>query len=752
MASLFKKQSDKEKKEKPGQPSQPEGSHAAPPPSPPPPRKAGLFGKKGPRKPKMKEKPVMPPPSGKRAKGPREKKPKPPKGRKKPLFSSGRKKAKPLPPPVMGPPAPRPPAGAPPVAEKPPVSGPATPGAPPAAARPEKKGLFGKKAKPAGAEKRKKPKKEKPVRGKKVRQPREKKVKAPREKKVRAPREKKPKGPKKPLFSFGKKKAMPPAPVVPPAAGEPVPEGAEEAVAGAPRGKRGPRKPRVKEPRAPRKKARAGGFGGAKTSPVGLDLGRSSISAARLRHQTGGSILLQAALDTLPDGLIQEGEVKDVEALAFAIREFWKAHKIKSKKVALGLGNQKVVVRTLQFPLLAEKELRSAIEFQAQDYIPIPVEEAVFDFHILGRVTDEEGIEKQKVLVVAAQKDMVMDFINAVKRARLSVAGVDLQAFALLRALAPTSFLEQGMADRATAVANISSDITNLVVDVGGEPQFTRIISFGGDDFTKAVQDLEGISFVEAEEVKARVGLAEPSAHAEEGSERKPPGGTAPPSGPEGPQGMPEQIPEGPTMKIPPGGMPPEPGAGPEEAPPAGTPPEGSPPSGPPEGVPPAGTPPEGPPPGETPPPGGPPSEIPPTGAPRMGFPEGFQPGEKPPAESGWGPATPGEPDGEVERTAELQRVLELTADTLADEIRRSLDYYMSQEQSVPIGSLIISGGGAMLRNLEAHLAQVFPFPVEMGNPLQRISQNKSDLTDEELQALAPRLTISIGLALEDEE
>ncbi|MHB9053047.1 MAG: type IV pilus assembly protein PilM [Thermoleophilia bacterium] len=573
--------------------------------------------------------------------------------------------------------------------EKPIAPGPATPGAPggPPAAKPEKKGLFGRSA---GFGKK---------RGKKPKPAREKKARQPREKKVKTPREKKPKGAKKPLFSFGKK---------------------------------GPRQPRVKEPKAPKKKkARSGGIGGSKMSPVGLDLGRSSISAVRLRHQTGGSMILQAGLDTLPDGLIQEGEVKDVEALAFAIKEFWKANKIKGKKVSLGLANQKVVVRTLQFPLLDGKELRAAIEFQAQDYIPIPVEEAVFDFHILGRLTDEEGIERQKVLVVAAQKDMVMDYINAVKRARLQVESVDLQAFALLRALAPTSFLDQGTADRATAIANIASDVTNLVVDVAGEPQFTRIISFGGDDFTKSVQDLEGVSFIEAEETKARIGLSQQSLRVEEGTEGQRPAGPAPerpsaegrrpeepgpypertdipyPEEPRRGEGMPESGPEEPTMIIPP-----------EGAPPAGMEPEGS-----------------------------PPPEIPPMGAPGIGE----TPAETP-AESAWGPFAPGEPDSEQERTTELQRALEITADALADEIRRSLDYYMSQDQSVPIGRLIISGGGAMLRNLDLHFNQVFPFPVEIGNPLLRITQNKSDLTDEELQALAPRLTIAIGLALEDED
>ena len=116
-----------------------------------------------------------------------------------------------------------------------------------------------------------------------------------------------------------------------------------------------------------------------------------------------------------------------------------------------------------------------------------------------------------------------------------------------------------------------------------------------------------------------------------------------------------------------------------------------------------------------------------------------------------WPAGPPLEAETDAENLANVQRVLETTADGLADEIRRSLDYYMSQEQSVPVDRLLISGGGALLGNLDAHLSQLFPFSVEVGNPMLRIAENKSDLTDDDLQALATRLTISIGLALEDE-
>lgn len=547
----------------------------------------------------------------------------------------------------------------------------------------------------------------------------------------------KPRGPKKPLFGKKRKKvdATPPDDQAAPKPEKPEAKAEAEVEAGAEKpaepAKKGIFKRKGKEKEKPgeevkeragavagavaveeKKKKKRGGFGGSKYSPVGLDIGRASIAAVRLQHQAGGSVIMSAALDQLPDGIINEGEVMDVDALANAIRNFWKTYKIRGKKVSLGLASQKVVVRTLDFPMLDKKELRQAIEFQAQDYIPIPIEEAVFDFHIMSRFTDEDGIEKQKVLVIAAQKVMVMNFIDAIKKAKLTIDGIDLQAFAMLRTFSTRSFLDAGApSGQATAIVNVASDVTNMIIETNGEPQFTRITSFGGDDFTRAVQEQMGVSFAEAELLKARVGLAAQAqeGNSEAGEQKLTDGGT--PTDDESSddagksdEGMPPQG--GDFLEGPPD----QPAAGPDED------------TGPPE----AGA----------------------AGGGKESGGDGRDAGEQPELE--W-PEVYDE-DEDEERDQVVRRAIEITADSFAEELRRSLDYYMSQDESLPIGRLLLSGGGSLLPNLILHLSQLFPFPVSLGDPLQRITQNKSDLSDDELRALAPRLAIAIGLALEDEE
>ncbi|GBE57341.1 competence protein A [bacterium BMS3Abin01] len=516
---------------------------------------------------------------------------------------------------------------------------------------------------------------------------------------LETPSAEKPEGKKKkPLFSFKKK----------------PPGGQEGDVREKP-----PKKPlfvfgkkskKSQEPEAQQQKKKKHTFGGSRYSPVGLDLGRSSISAVRLQYQDAGSKVVTAALDQLPEGVISEGEVNDVDALGQALKSFWRTYKIRGRKVALGLASQKIVVRTLDFPVLEKKELRKAIEYQAQDYIPIPIEDAVFDFHVIRRFTDNDGIEKQKVLVVAAQKAMVMNYIDAVKKAKLTIDGIDLQAFAMLRSFSPHSFLDEGTpSGHAVAIVHIASDVTNMVIEANGEPQFTRITSFGGDDFTRAVQEQLGVPFMEAETMKTQIGLPEPG--------NASPGADASPS-------------EGGPLTD--GGSPTDKGQDGDDSADDGLPPQG-------------GDFPEGP--------------MRPAGD--DGESNGDDKDEQAGAGEGadddgkellWPEDSDSALDEEKEIEATVHRALEITTDSFADELRRSLDYYISQDESLPISRLLLSGGGALLPNLDRQLSQLFPFPVELGDPLVRITGNKSRLSDDELKALAPRLAIAIGLALEDED
>ena len=167
---------------------------------------------------------------------------------------------------------------------------------------------------------------------------------------------------------------------------------------------------------------------------VGLDIGTSGVRAAELSFGKSGVTLERFGQVALAPGAVRDGEVVDVESVAQAIRHLWASAKFGSKKVVLGVANQKVIVRQVDLPWLPDAELRQSLAFQVQDYIPIPVEQAILDYHPLEEVTDANGARLLRVLLIAASADMVMSAIEAVRKAGLSTSQVDLTPFAVLRA------------------------------------------------------------------------------------------------------------------------------------------------------------------------------------------------------------------------------------------------------------------------------------------------------------------------------
>ena len=245
---------------------------------------------------------------------------------------------------------------------------------------------------------------------------------------------------------------------------------------------------------------------------IGLDIGKSSIIGVQVAGRAPTMVLKGYHERPIPEGIVFEGEVLDPESLAGEIKGFMRDSNLKGKVVHLGVGNQKVIVRNIEVPEMAEDELKGAIEFQAQDYIPIPLDEAVLDFQVVGHTTDEEGTAKQQVLLVAAQKEMIDRYMDASKRAGVKLAGIDVSAFALIRALEPqVSFVDQGSDPKqAFGIVNISSSVSTLVVARDGVPKFTRIVNVAFDNFTRALVSRQGIPPADAAQLAERVGVPGP--------------------------------------------------------------------------------------------------------------------------------------------------------------------------------------------------------------------------------------------------
>ena len=247
---------------------------------------------------------------------------------------------------------------------------------------------------------------------------------------------------------------------------------------------------------------------------VGLDIGTSGVRAAELTPGKGSATLERFGQVALPPGAVRDGEVVDTAAVAAALRQLWAQAKFSTKKVVLGVANQKVIVRQVDLPWMPDSELRKALPFQVQDYVPMPVDQAILDFHPLEEYTNDNGGRMLRVLLVAAARDMVESALEAVKQAGLQATMVDLDSFAVLRSLASGG---DGAlrASGAEALVDVGANVTNIVIHQDGVPRFVRILLMGGSDITDAVAERLGVPAEQAEAIKQESGMASQPGQAE---------------------------------------------------------------------------------------------------------------------------------------------------------------------------------------------------------------------------------------------
>jgi type IV pilus assembly protein PilM len=361
---------------------------------------------------------------------------------------------------------------------------------------------------------------------------------------------------------------------------------------------------------------------------IGIDIDRGSIKAVQISSSGGGYVLQHVGYHRLPPGTIIEGEVADHDLLAAEIKEFWDAHSFKGKAVTIGVSNQKVVVRLLDFPHMEPDDLQGAISFEAQDHIPMPLDEAVLDYVVLG--PREERSDLDRVLVVAAQREMISRYTSAVRTSGLRPAGVDVKALSLTRSTLPDPFFGE---DGAVLLLDVGAEITNLVVADQGNPVLTRFVPVGLGDFVAAVAELTDLPEDQAERqaLNSRVRL---------GNEH-------------------EEVEE-----------------------------------------------------------------------------------------------TPAEPEEDTFDPAlayDVRRGLENAAQALADEVQRSIEHHRSQESAREVSRVLISGEAALIPGLDRYLGELLSVPTGRGNPVEKLSANRSNVSDDQLRAMEPVLAVAFGLAMEDE-
>ena len=205
---------------------------------------------------------------------------------------------------------------------------------------------------------------------------------------------------------------------------------------------------------------------------VGLDIDGRFLAAAQVRD---GKLTSVASME-LPAGVLADGEVVDRAALTAALKDFVAANKL-PRRVQLGVSNQQIVVRVLDLPRIDDDSERdAALRFQAGEAIAMPLDEAVLDHQIAGYSDTGEGGQRMQVVVVAARRSMIDDYVTAAKDAGLKTSGIDLDAFALVRMLATDDSGESLLPQSARVYCHLGG-VSNLAIALGSSCFFSRTLS-----------------------------------------------------------------------------------------------------------------------------------------------------------------------------------------------------------------------------------------------------------------------------------
>lgn len=229
---------------------------------------------------------------------------------------------------------------------------------------------------------------------------------------------------------------------------------------------------------------------------IGLDIGSSCVKAVQLKRKANGWALQAFGMQPLVPQTIVDGTIMDQGAVSEAIRQLWSRLRLREKGVAIAIAGHSVIIKKIAVPMMKPEELAANIRNEAEHHIPFGRDDVEIDYHVTNPRTPSGQTE---LLLVAAKKEVVSDYIQVVRDANLNPVIVDVAAFASQNGFEANYQLDP----RDTVVLiNIGAAISNINIVRSGVSLFTRDVTIGGNAFTEEIQKQMGIAADEAEAYK----------------------------------------------------------------------------------------------------------------------------------------------------------------------------------------------------------------------------------------------------------
>lgn len=236
----------------------------------------------------------------------------------------------------------------------------------------------------------------------------------------------------------------------------------------------------------------------------GLDIGTSSIKIAQINRDKNQLQLTRILMGPSPAMAIKDGQIVDARVLGEAIKQLVSTNKLNLQRVVGTVSGQSVVIRPINMTAMTDRELQNAIKFEAERYLPYSVADAQIKGMILQKALKEDE-KTMEVLLVAAPNDMVRNMQEVIKLANIQPVAIDLEPFALLRALQKN--LDAATLQKTIALINLGANSSSINIFKSGVLRHNRTITVAGNSFTKAIGQSLNLSFEEAEKIKKDKGM-----------------------------------------------------------------------------------------------------------------------------------------------------------------------------------------------------------------------------------------------------
>ena len=244
----------------------------------------------------------------------------------------------------------------------------------------------------------------------------------------------------------------------------------------------------------------------AKRSFLGLDIGDSTIKAVELKKiKDSYQVIKTGQIDT-PTGAVDDGKIINPEALSAALEKLMAKYNFQTKDVFIVVNGSNVITRQVPMPVMEEKDIIAALKYEAERYIPIPVEDLIIDHIIIGQEEGEEG-PQYNLLLVAVPQQIIYQYYDLLVGIGLVPVAVEIVPITLWRLFKHYKSLELNLSDSAFAVIDIGTKISNLVVFVKDRLVYTRTIPVGGSQITESIAQTFMLSLEDAEDYKKKDGL-----------------------------------------------------------------------------------------------------------------------------------------------------------------------------------------------------------------------------------------------------